>query len=85
MERAGKVSGARFFYLKAKCHRYGFDSTLLELKQRLHTNRSTMMKREAYGSNFTYILAMSSTSAERDLFMIATSEHPMAAMLMNET
>jgi seryl-tRNA synthetase len=92
MERAGKVSGARFFYLKN-------DIALMDLAlecfaaEELSAKGYTpivppyMMTRKAYEGvtslgDFADVLYK---IEGEDLYMIATSEHPMAAMLMNET
>jgi seryl-tRNA synthetase len=92
MERAGKVSGARFFYLKNEVAM--LDMALMcfaieELSKRGYTPivPPYMMKREAYEGvtslgDFGDVLYK---IENEDLYMIATSEHPMAAMLMNET
>jgi seryl-tRNA synthetase len=92
MERAGKVSGARFFYLKNEVAM--LDMALMcfaieELSKKGYTPivPPYMMKREAYEGvtslgDFGDVLYKIDGE---DLYMIATSEHPMAAMLMNET
>jgi len=92
MERAGKVSGARFFYLKNEVAM--LDMALMsfaieELSKKGYTPivPPYMMKREAYEGvtslgDFGDVLYK---VEGEDLYMIATSEHPMAAMLMNET
>jgi seryl-tRNA synthetase len=92
MERAGKISGARFFYLKNDVAR--LDMALMnfaidELTQKGYTAiiPPLLMKREAYEG----VTAMGDFAdvlykvENEDLYLIATSEHPMAAMLMNET
>ncbi|MCW4028453.1 MAG: serine--tRNA ligase [Candidatus Bathyarchaeota archaeon] len=92
MERAGKVSGARFFYLKNEVAM--LDMALMcfaveELAGKGYTAvvPPYMMKRDAYEGvtalgDFEEVLYK---IQEEDLYMIATSEHPMAAMYMNET
>ncbi len=92
MERAGKASGARFFYLKNDVAR--LDMALMsfaidELTQKGYTPiiPPFLMKREAYEGvtslgDFADVLYK---VENEDLYLIATSEHPMAAMLMNET
>ncbi len=92
MERAGKISGARFFYLKNEVAM--LDMALMcfaieELSNKGYTPivPPYMMKREAYEGvtslgDFGDVLYK---VEGEDLYMIATSEHPMAAMLMNET
>lgn len=92
MERAGKASGARFFYLKNDVAR--LDMALMsfaidELTQKGYTPiiPPYLMKREAYEGvtslgDFADVLYK---VENEDLYLIATSEHPMAAMLMNET
>jgi seryl-tRNA synthetase len=92
MERAGKVSGARFFYLKNEVAR--LDMALMsfaidELTKKGYTPTIPpyLMKHEAYEgvtalADFADVLYK---VENEDLYLIATSEHPMAAMLMNET
>jgi seryl-tRNA synthetase len=92
VERAGKVAGARFFYLKGQ-------GTLLDLALRSFALKEMadkgytpieppfMMRREPYEgvvalSDFEDVLYK---IENEDLYLIATSEHPMAAMFMNET
>ncbi len=91
MERAGKVSGARFFYLKNQVAQ--LDMALMcfaieELTQKGYTPiiPPYLMKREAYEGvtalgDFADVLYK---VENEDLYLIATSEHPMAAMYMNE-
>ena len=91
MERAGKVSGARFFYLKNQVAR--LDMALMSLAiEELSKKGFTavippyLMTREAYEG----VTAMGDFAdvlykvENEDLYLIATSEHPMAAMYMNE-
>ena len=92
MERAGKVSGSRFFYLKNEVAM--LDMALMsfaieELSKKGYTAviPPYLMKREAYEGvtalgDFEDVLYK---VENEDLYLIATSEHPMAAMLMNET
>ena len=92
MERAGKVSGSRFFYLKNEVAM--LDMALMsfaieELSKKGYTPviPTYLMKREAYEGvtalgDFEEVLYK---VENEDLYLIATSEHPMAAMLMNET
>ena len=91
MERAGKVSGARFFYLKNEVAM--LDMALMsfaieELAKKGYTPvvPPYLMKREAYEgvtalADFADVLYK---IENEDLYLIATSEHPMAAMYMNE-
>jgi seryl-tRNA synthetase len=91
MERAGKVSGSRFFYLKNQAAL--LDMALMsfaieELTKKGYTPiiPPYLMKREAYEGvtalgDFADVLYK---AENEDLYLIATSEHPMAAMLMNE-
>ena len=91
MERAGKVSGSRFFYLKDQVAR--LDMALMsfgieELTQKGYTPivPPYLMTREAYEGvtsldDFVDVLYK---IENEDLYLIATSEHPMAAMYMNE-
>ncbi len=91
MERAGKVSGARFFYLKNQVAT--LDLALISFAIEELTNKGYtpivppyLMKREAYEgvtalADFADVLYK---AENEDLYLIATSEHPMAAMYMNE-
>jgi seryl-tRNA synthetase len=91
MERAGKVSGARFFYLKNEVAM--LDMALMcfaieELSKKGYTPviPPYMMKRDAYEgvtalADFEDVLYK---IQNEDLYMIATSEHPLAAMYWNE-
>ncbi|MCL5878136.1 MAG: serine--tRNA ligase [Candidatus Bathyarchaeota archaeon] len=91
MERAGKVSAARFFYLKndvAMLDLALMHFALEELQQRGYTPvvPPYMMKRDAYEGvtalgDFEEVLYK---IQGEDLYMIATSEHPLAAMYWNE-
>ena len=91
MERAGKISGARFFYLKndvAMLDMALMHFALDELQQKGYTPvvPPYMMKREAYEgvtalADFEDVLYK---IQDEDLYMIATSEHPLAAMYWNE-
>jgi len=91
IERAGKVTGSRFFYLKGK-------SVLLDValisfaleeiakKGYLPVEPPYLMRREPYEGvtalgDFEDVLYK---IEDEDLYLIATSEHPMAAMFMNE-
>jgi seryl-tRNA synthetase len=92
IERAGKVSGARFFYLK----REGvlLDMALMHFALEEMVNKGYtpieppfLMRRKPYEG----VVALSDFEdtlykiEDEDLYLIATSEHPMAAMFMNET
>ena len=91
IERAGKIAGARFFYLK----REGvlLDMALMsfaleEMTKKGHTpiEPPFLMRRKPYEG----VVALSDFEDDlykvenEDLYLIATSEHPMAAMYMNE-
>ena len=92
MERAGKVSGSRFFYLKNEVAM--LDMALMsfaieELSKKGYTPviPPYLMKHEAYEgvtslADFVDVLYK---VENEDLYLIATSEHPLAAMFMNET
>jgi seryl-tRNA synthetase len=92
MERAGKVSGARFFYLKNEVAMLDMALMCFAIEELSKIGYTPivppyMMKREAYEGvtslgDFGDVLYK---VEGEDLYMIATSEHPMAAMLMNET
>ena len=91
VERAGKVAGARFFYLKG-------DSVLLDLalisfaleemikKGYTPIEPPFLMRRRPYEG----VVALSDFENDlykierEDLYLIATSEHPIAAMFMDE-
>ena len=91
IERAGKVTGSRFFYLK----RAGvfLDMALMSFaleeivkKGYLPVEPPYLMRKEPYEgvtalSDFEDVLYK---IENEDLYLIATSEHPMAAMFMNE-
>ena len=91
IERAGKVTGSRFFYLK----REGvlLDMALMSFAMEEITKKGYvpveppyLMRREPYEgvtalSDFGDVLYK---IENEDLYLIATSEHPMAAMFMNE-
>jgi seryl-tRNA synthetase len=91
MERAGKISGSRFFFLKNQLAL--LDMALMhfaihELTKKGYTPilPPYLMKKEAYEGvtalgDFADVLYK---VEGEDLYLIATSEHPMAAMLMNE-
>ena len=91
IERAGKVAGARFFYLK----REGvlLDMALMSFaleemvkKDYMPIEPPFLMRRKLYEG----VVALSDFENDlykvenEDLYLIATSEHPMAAMFMNE-
>lgn len=91
VERAGKVAGSRFFYLKREL--VLLDMALMafameELVKKRYTpiEPPYLMRREAYEGvtalgDFEEVLYKIDNE---DLYLIATSEHPMAAMLQNE-
>ena len=91
IERAGKIAGARFFFLK----REGvlLDMALMsfaleEMIKKGHTpiEPPFLMRRKPYEG----VVALSDFEGDlykvenEDLYLIATSEHPMAAMYMSE-
>lgn len=92
IERAGKIAGARFYYLK----REGvlLDMALMSFALEEMTKKGYMpveppflMRRKPYEgvvalSDFEDVLYK---VEKEDLYLIATSEHPMAAMFMDET
>jgi seryl-tRNA synthetase len=91
IERAGKVSGARFFFLKNQVAM--LDMALMsfaieELTKKGYTPiiPPYLMKREAYEgvtalADFVDVLYK---AENEDLYLIATAEHPLAAMYMKE-
>ena len=91
LERAGKVAGARFFYFKGAG--VLLDMALMNFAIETLTKKGYtiieppyLMKREPYEGvtalgDFADVLYK---IENEDLYLIATSEHPMAAMYMNE-
>ncbi len=91
MERAGKISGARFFFLKGDAvklehaiMRYALD--LLSKKGFTPVEPPFMMRKEPYAgvtdlNDFGPVIYK---VEGEDLYMIATSEHPLVAMHMDE-
>ncbi len=91
LERAGKVAGARFFYFKGAG--VLLDYALMNFAMETLSNKGYtlieppyLMKREPYEGvtalgDFVDVLYK---IENEDLYLIATSEHPMAAMYMNE-
>jgi seryl-tRNA synthetase len=91
VERAGKVAGSRFFYLKGQG--VLLDMALMSFAMEEMTHKGYLpveppylMRREPYEgvtslSDFGEVLYK---IENEDLYLIATSEHPMAAMYMNE-
>ncbi|MEM2910975.1 MAG: serine--tRNA ligase [Candidatus Bathyarchaeia archaeon] len=91
IERAGKIAGARFFYLKGEG--VLLDMALLnfaleEMVKKGYTpiEPPFLMRRKPYEG----VIALSDFEDNlykiegEDLYLIATSEHPMAAMFMDE-
>ena len=91
IERAGKVAGARFFYFKGlgvllDYALMNFAMETLAGKGYTLIEPPYLMKREPYEGvtslgDFADVLYK---VENEDLYLIATSEHPMAAMYMNE-
>ncbi|MET1123888.1 MAG: serine--tRNA ligase [Archaeoglobaceae archaeon] len=91
LQRAAKVAGSRFYYLLEDLVWLDFALTLFALdylakKGFKIVNPPYMMRREAYEgvtaiSDFEDVLYK---VEDEDLYLIATSEHPLAAMHMNE-
>ena len=93
IERAAKVAGARFYYLKGdlalldlSLTRFAID--MLSNKGFVPVIPPFMMREEAYRGvtsldDFEKVI-YKSVSDEGTMKMISTSEHPMAAMYMNE-
>ena len=91
MERAAKVSGARFFFLKGDAvklehaiMRYAMD--VLSAKGFVPVEPPFMMRRDPYAgvtdmNDFGPVIYK---VEGEDLYMIATSEHPLVAMHMDE-
>jgi seryl-tRNA synthetase len=91
VERAGKVTGSRFFYLKREgvlldMALMSFAIAEIAKKSYVPVEPPYLMRREPYEgvtalSDFGDVLYK---IENEDLYLIATSEHPMAAMFMNE-
>jgi seryl-tRNA synthetase len=91
IERAGKITGSRFFYLKGKgvlldMALMSFALEEITKKGYLPVEPPYLMRREPYEGvtalgDFEEVLYK---IENEDLYLIATSEHPLAAMLMNE-
>ena len=91
MERAAKISGARFFFLKGDAvklehaiMRYAID--MVSAKGFVPVEPPFMMRREPYGgvidlNDFGPVIYK---VEGEDLYMIATSEHPLVAMHSDE-
>ncbi|MEM3726154.1 MAG: serine--tRNA ligase [Candidatus Bathyarchaeia archaeon] len=91
IERAGKVAGARFFYLKKEgvlldMALMNFALEEMVKKGYIPIEPPFLMRRKPYEgvtalSDFEDVLYKIESE---DLYLIATSEHPMAAMFMDE-
>jgi seryl-tRNA synthetase len=91
IERAGKIAGARFFFLKGKgvlldMALMSFALEEMVRKGYMPIEPPFLMRRKPYEgvvalSDFEDVLYK---IENEDLYMIATSEHPMAAMFMDE-
>lgn len=91
VERAGKVAGSRFFYLKGQGAL--LDMALMSFAMEEMTHKGYLpveppylMRREPYEgvTSLSDFGEMLYKIESEDLYLIATSEHPMAAMYMNE-
>lgn len=91
VERAGKIAGARFFYLKGEgvlLDMALMNFALEEMVKKGYTpiEPPFLMRRKPYEG----VIALSDFEDNlykiegEDLYLIATSEHPMAAMFMDE-
>ncbi|MCS7115522.1 MAG: serine--tRNA ligase [Nitrososphaerota archaeon] len=91
IERAGKIAGARFFFLKGEG--VSLDMALINFALEEMTKKGYMpieppflMRRKPYEG----VIALSDFEdmlykiENEDLYLIATSEHPIAAMFMDE-
>ena len=91
IERAGKIAGARFFYLKKEGVLLDMALMSFALEEMVKKGYTPieppfLMRREPYEgvvalSDFEDVLYK---IEKEDLYLIATTEHPMAAMFMNE-
>ena len=91
LERAAKVSGARFYYLKGlgvllDMALISFALNELVKKGYEPIEPPYMMRRKAYegATALADFEEMLYKIEDEDLYLIATSEHPIAAMFMNE-
>ncbi len=92
IERAGKIAGARFFYLKNEGALLDIALMSFALEEMFRKGFAPilppcMMRRKAYEgvvalSDFEDVLYK---IQDEDLYLIATSEHPMVTMYMDET
>jgi seryl-tRNA synthetase len=91
LERAAKISGSRFYFLKKELVilnqsllRFALDH--LVKKGFIAIQPPYMLRREAYEgvTDLTDFEMVMYKIHDEDLHLIATSEHPMAAMYMNE-
>lgn len=91
IERAGKIAGARFFYLKREGVLLDMALMSFALEEMIKKGYTPieppfLMRRKPYEG----VVALSDFENDlykvenEDLYLIATSEHPMAAMFMNE-
>jgi len=91
VERAGKVAGARFFYLKSEGVLLDMALMSFALEEMVRKGYTPveppfLMRRKPYEG----VVALSDFERDlykiedEDLYLIATSEHPMAAMFMDE-
>jgi len=92
IERAANIAGARFYFMKNEL--VMLDQALMKFSlDFLHKKRYTlveppfMMKRQPYEgvTDLETFDEMLYKIENEDLYLIATSEHPIAAMHMNET
>jgi seryl-tRNA synthetase len=92
IERGGKVAGARFFYLKREGVLLDMALMSFALEEMIKKGYTPieppfLMRRKPYEG----VVALTDFEQDlykiedEDLYLIATSEHPMAAMFMNET
>jgi len=91
VERAAKTSGARFYYLKngavmLDMALMNFALTEMKRKGFVPVEPPFMMRRRPYegATDLGDFEEMLYKVEEEDLYLIATSEHPIAAMLMDE-
>jgi seryl-tRNA synthetase len=91
IERAGKVAGSRFYYLKNQAVQLDMALMSFAMEEMIKIGYIPieppyLMRKEAYEgvtalSDFEDVLYK---VENEDLYLIATSEHPMAAMLQDE-
>lgn len=91
-ERAGKIAGRGFFYLKDELALIDLALVRFAIDRLMKKGYKLiippyMMRKEAYkgATDFQFFHEQLYKVENEDLYLIATAEHPIAAMFMNET